>query len=369
MGLRVLITNIELYSRTGTPLYVRDLALELQRQGHRPAVYTLEKGVIARELVAAGIPVADHLRRLDRQPEIIHGHHFVTTRSAVQFYPGVPAIFVCHDHVSPNDRAPFHSRIRRYFGSSRVCVERLIREGVPAGNARLLPNFVDTKRFLPRPPLPAQARRALVFSNYAATETHLPAISDACRRAGLELEVVGAGVGHVVAQPESILGQYDIVFAKAKAAIEAMAVGAAVILCDYRGVGPMVTSAEFDDLRPLNFGFQALRAPLQPESILEQIARYDPQDAARVRDMLRASAGLDQTVQSLVDTYQEVIAEFGGASPDPAEGRTRQPLLQKRLMLKVLRAWGALQPAHRSSIRKLPGFGPIRDKGKRMLFD
>ena len=34
MGLRVLITNIILASRTGTELYVRDLAVELLRRGH-----------------------------------------------------------------------------------------------------------------------------------------------------------------------------------------------------------------------------------------------------------------------------------------------------------------------------------------------
>ena len=52
-----------------------------------------------------------------------------------------------------------------------------------------------------------------------------------------------------MAQPERVLGRYDIVFAKAKAAMEAMAVGAAVVLCDFGGVGPMVTWADFDRLR------------------------------------------------------------------------------------------------------------------------
>ncbi len=367
MGLHVLITNIELWSRTGTPLYVRDLVLELQRQGHLPAAYTLEKGPIARELVAAGIPLTDCLRRLHVQPEIIHGHHCATTLSAVQYYPGVPAIFICHDYTSPNDRTPFHPRIRRYFGVSRVCVERLIRDGVPADNARLLLNFVDTKRFLPRPPLPERARQALVFSNNATPETYLPALSEACRRVGLELDVVGAGVGRLVAQPESILGQYDIVFAKGKAAMEAMAVGTAVILCDYSGMGPMVTSAEFDELRPLNFGSQTLRAPLRPENILHQIARYDPQDAARVRDLLRASASLEQATKHLVDIYREVIEECKSVSPDRSERQIRPWLLRKRLAMKLFGAWGVLQPSQRATLRKLPGFGRVKDRVKRML--
>ena len=40
--------------------------------------------------------------------------------------------------------------------------------------------------------------------------------------------------------------RYDIVFAKARAAIEAMAVGAAVIVCDFDGVGPMVSTENVD---------------------------------------------------------------------------------------------------------------------------
>jgi hypothetical protein len=79
-----------------------------------------------------------------------------------------------------------------------------------------------------------------------------------------------------------LLGQYDVVFAKAKAAMEAMAVGTAVILCDFSGIGPIVTSTRFEELRPLNFGFEALRDPLEPEHLLREIARYDPEDAPDV---------------------------------------------------------------------------------------
>ena len=41
----------------------------------------------------------------------------------------------------------------------------------------------------------------------------------------------------------TLTGDYDLVFAKARCALEAMAVGAAVVLCDTHGLGPMVTSA------------------------------------------------------------------------------------------------------------------------------
>lgn len=364
MGLRILITNIELRSRSGSTLYVYDLALELKRQGHFPAVYTLGKGAVARELENAGIPVADNLRRLAIQPEIIHGHHFPTTLSAVEYFPGVPAIYICHAHDVMVDRAHLHRRIRRYFGVSRVCLEALIKDGVPPDQVQWLPNFVDLGRFRPRPPLPDHPRRALVFSNYAKADNYLPAVIEVCRQADLQLDVVGAGVGNAVDHPEDLLGNYDIVFAKAKAAMEAMAVGTAVILCDTSGVGPMVTALEFNALRPMNFGFQALREAIKPETILRQIARYNAQDAAKVRDLIRADAGLDQAVQNLVGIYRTVIEEQQRDLPALPEKIVVRRMLRYRFLLNFLTTWHQLDPSHRTFLKKLPGVMPVWHKVK-----
>ena len=348
----MLITNIGMWPPSGTVLYVRDLALELKRQGHIPTVFSSTAGDVVDDLRRAGIEVTDNLRGARTTPDMIHGHHHAPTLVALQRWPTVPAIYVCHDHTSPYDRAPIHPSIHRYFGVSGVCVERLIRDGAPEYLTDLLLNFVDTMRFKPRAPLPERPRRALVFSNYAHEGSHLPAVAAACGQAGLELDVVGEGVGRIVTQPEQLLGQYDIVFAKAKAAMEAMAVGTAVILCDYSGVGPMVTSTGFDELRPLNFGFAALRAPLQPEPLLREIARYDAADAAAVRDLVRSTAGLAPAVAALVGTYREVIATAGSS-----ERRARAPGRSFRtpLFLRLYWGWQSASPRLRAILRVLPG--------------
>jgi glycosyltransferase involved in cell wall biosynthesis len=357
MGLRVLITNFASASSApgGTVIYVRDLALELQRLGHTPSVFSSIGGSVADELRATGVFVSDRLSRLDT-PDIIHGHYHAPTLLAVKHWPTVPAIHICHNHLSPHDRTPRHERIRRHFGVSRVCVQRLVDEGVAADRVALLLNFVDTARFLPRLPLPARPRRALVFSNYANEESHLPAVREACLAAGLELDVAGLAVGNVLDEPERVLGSYDIVFAKGKAAIEAMAVGCAVILCDYAGVGPMVTAAEFDWLRDRNFGFEALREPLAPEPIRREIARYDADDAARVRDLIRAHAGLDRAVERLVAIYHEVIAEYRSEPPSRGSRRVDAGAWRERFFLRLYWAWMAIPRQHRERIKRLPGF-------------
>ena len=360
MGLRVLITNIQLWPPSGTVLYVRDLALELQRQGHTPMVFSSTGGSIAEELRDAGVAVTDRLSRLRETPDIIHGHHYAPTLVALRRWPGVPAIFVCHDHASWIDRTPIHPNIRRHFGVSRVCVGRLIDDGVPRDHTDLLLNFVDTERFSPRAPLPERPGRALVFSNYAHEGSQLPAIVEACRQAGIELNVAGAGVGRIVTEPERLLGQCDIVFAKAKAAMEAMAVGTAVVLCDFSGVGPMVTSTLFDELRPLNFGFETLHDPLLPEPLLRQMARYDPEDAARVRDLIRSHAGLVAAVQSLVSIYHAAIAEH---KHDRSRTNSRRPqrwAIRETVFLRLYWRWSSVTPTLREKLKRLPGAQVIK---------
>ena len=309
MALKVLITTLELESYSGLPLYTRDVALELKRQGHLPIIYTLHMGKIAEELIHADILVTDNPANINVQPDIIHGQHRVSTLIAVKQFRQAPALFIVHNHTFWGDEAPLHPRICQYFGVSRVCMDRLLKDGIPEEKISFLSNFVDIARFLPRSPLPSKPGKALIFSNYASEQTHLPAIREACHQISLDLDVVGLQAKYLY-RPEEILGKYDLVFAKAKAAIEAMAVGAAVILCDFSGVGPMVTIKEFDQLRLMNFGFQALTQPLHPQNIIRQIERYDPEDAENVKRLIRSTANLENAVKNLVQNYQTIIQRY-----------------------------------------------------------
>jgi glycosyltransferase involved in cell wall biosynthesis len=351
----ILITNVELDLPSGTTTYVRDLALELQRQGHEPMVYTLRTGVVARELQDAGILVTRHIRKIRRPPDVIHCHHRLTTLNALRRFPAVPAIYVCHDHTHFWDGAVIHPQISRYFGVSQLCVDRLLREGVPP-EVGLLLNSVDVRRFAARARLPASARRALVFSNYAHAGTHLPAVSEACREAGLELDVIGSSSGNSLAHPETALGRYDIVFAKARAALEAMATGAAVVLCDFGGVGPLVTTANFDGLRPLNFGYQSLRDPLAAECVLRQIRRYDPEDAARVSAKVRTGASLEQAVRQLHGIYQNAISGEPGlprGARSSLHSRRALPLWES-IRTSLVAGWLAFPAPVRKVLKQVP---------------
>jgi hypothetical protein len=318
--LRVLITNISFGGRTGTETYTRDLALALRSLGHEPAVYTPRPGKLAGELNGAGIAVSADVGSF-REPDIIHGHHNLPLTVAMLRYPAAPAIFVCHDATAWHDSPPRFARIQHYVAVDFRCRDRLKAEGVAEDRIRVIGNSVDLQRFRPRGPLPKRPKRALLFSNYANENTHLGAVREACRSVGLELDVRGYGVGDVSEKPEAILPDYDVVFAKARCAMEAMACGAAVILCGAEGAGPIVTSDRFDQFRNYNFGRHLLERPLRPEYLSEQIGRYDPADAQRVTELARENLSLSGMTQSWIELYRtmQLAASQHGESEELTE--------------------------------------------------
>jgi len=344
---RVLLTNGALVNRAGSELYLLEVATRLLALGHSPVAYSPRLGPLAAELRAATIPVVDDLAAVAEPPDVIHGQHHLPAMTALLHFPGAPALFVSHGWAPWEEAPPRFPRILRYVAVDYTTRERLVSEaGIPPERVEVVLNFVDLARFQPRGPLPPAPRRALVFSNQASEETYLPAVREACSRLGVELDVAGVAAGRPEARPEALLPGYDLIFAKGRSALEAMAVGAAVVLCDQSGSGPLVTAEGFDRLRPLNFGIRTLREPVTPDVLAREIRRYDPADAAEVSRRVRAEAGLEGPVDRLAVLYEEVIAEHRERGPAPAAGESRaaaaylqwlEPYLQERSRLAAER--------------------------------
>ncbi|WP_447746493.1 glycosyltransferase [Pseudomonas nicosulfuronedens] len=319
--LRILITNNTLAGRAGSELYVRDLALALMRRGHLPVAYSSQLGDVADELRRATIPVIDDLNALNSPPDIIHGQHHLDAVTAMLHFPQVPALYICHGWLPWEEVPPVLPSVGRYLAVDDLCLERLLTTpGISPERCEVLYNFVDLQRFKQRPPLPERPCSALIFSNYAAGQPNLEAIRKACHRAGIEkIDVIGAGMGNAAIEPSQLLGNYDLVFAKARAAIEAMASGCAVIVADQVGLAGMVDSANLAELRRLNFGVRSMqRLPLDEDTLLAQIARYDSQDAQRVSDWIRQDADMERVVDRWLQIYAQLIAESVSSGGPPA---------------------------------------------------
>jgi glycosyltransferase involved in cell wall biosynthesis len=314
---RILITNCWLSTRAGTEQYVRDLSLALLARGYELAVFSPLLGEVADEIRAAGVVVTDDLSTLDDEPDVLHCHHQHEAVAALSRFPDRPGLFVKHGAEAWQEEAPLHPRLRRYVAVDQPCLDRILAAGVPVERTTIVANGVDTVRFLPRDPLPPRPRRALVLSNYASEENYLPAVRAACARMGIELDVVGAAAGTPASRPEELLPGYDLVFGKARAAIEAMAVGCAVVVTDAHGLAGLATHADLPEWRPRNFGWTLMTIPHDVDAICAAIDRYDPNDAARCRDYVRSHWSLDVMVDALVAEYEAVYAGWNPADADP----------------------------------------------------
>jgi glycosyltransferase involved in cell wall biosynthesis len=360
-ALRVLITNRTLTVRGGTQLYTHDLAVGLLARRHRPVVYSPELGEVARALHLASVPVVDDLSSLGDPPDVIHGQSGPETLTALLAFPTAPAIFVCHGWWSWYAAPPRLPRIARYVAVDEACLDRLVfRHGIPGERARVLLNAVDLDRFRPRPPLPDRPRRALVFSNTVSDLTNLNVFRRACRQAGLRLDVVGFAADRPSAAPERLLGAHDVVFAKGRSALEALAVGNAVVVSDAIGMGPMVTAAELDRLRRANFGTRAFVERVTVEALLRELQRYDPRDAQAVSRRIREEADTHHWVDELIALYRQAIDEKPG---DPlAEGPAAAAYLQwmSRRLREESDAALLLPAVHLANrVLALPGLGPV----------
>jgi len=129
---------------------------------------------------------------------------------------------------------------------------------------------------------------------------------------------------------------------KARTALEAMAVGNAVILCDARGLGTLVTSDSVEALRRLNFGLRTLQRPITPETVGAELDRYDAADAARVSTLIREVAGVDLLALQFIALYEELRAHPPAADTAEEQAAVSAYLQKSSAALSAyLEAWSS----------------------------
>lgn len=311
-----MITTLELATRRGVQNVTRDLALGLCEAGHEVCVYTRKRGVVADELSARGVRVEIKIARLVGLTfDVIHSHHPAACSPVFAQFPETPAIFVCHGDASWFDAAVRLSNIVKYAAVSESMAERIAADvDIRRQDVALLLNAVDTKRFLPGPAPQNPPQRALAF---AKNSEHVGVVQAVCAQRGIAVDFVGAAVETQLDDPALAMPGYDLVFASALSAIEAMACLRPTIVCDGRGLAGMVDTARYEAWRPKNFGVAALNGPLSVQRLAQELDRYDPAEAARVGERVRAEAGLGAWIDQCVALYREAMSA-SRATPEEA---------------------------------------------------
>jgi hypothetical protein len=122
------------------------------------------------------------------------------------------------------------------------------------------------------------------------------------------LDEVGSAFGREIDDLHAQLGNYDLVFATARMALEALAVGCAVVVVDGRGLAGLATAATVDAWRVRNFGVSVLTRAVTADAISAEIARYDAADAMKVSERIREVATLSAYLDQVEALHREVAA-------------------------------------------------------------
>ena len=138
-------------------------------------------------------------------------------------------------------------------------------------------------------------------------------------------------------QLENILPRYDIVFATARMALEAAAVGCAVVVADGRGFAGMLRTENLKAWRRLNFGAGLLAAPVTTAALDAAIAAYEAADAAEVCGRLRAEASADDYAAAYLQLYRQAIGE--AVAQDISHAAATAVWLEDLLPSAAPRAW------------------------------
>lgn len=304
--MNILITNLWLHDYAGTEVYVRDLAITLKRIGFQVDVYTPYIGFIGRDMRKMGINVVDSVDDIKNIPNIIHGHHKVVMDVINKFHE-VPVVYFCHSGNLEQEEPVIHPNIKKYVAVDEFCMERLRNKKI--ADAQIIYNWVDTNKLKQKEKINDIPSKALIFSNKFPKEK-VWVIQKACDEMKIQLDFLGSEYGNSNMNPETILGNYDIVFAKAKCAMEAMACGCAVILHDYAGLGEMIVPSNFEHARKYNFGFKLLRpvsASGKMNRIGKEIKRYNAVEVKMVSDRIREEASFDKSLQQIITLYNQIV--------------------------------------------------------------
>lgn len=305
--MHILYTNYDMHNLGGSTLYVCDMALEMKRRGHTVSCFSLRLGRAAEKLMAQGITVTSDLNSL-QQPDVIHAHHPLETRLAAAKFPHTPLVYASLGPTHPLERPnQAHNCITRYIAISEEVRRMLIREeGVIENEVSIVPNFVDLNNFTPQNPINECPRKVLLLTTYFSTEGM---VRGACELAG-NLELKQIGQGELVWNVSDYIEWADVVITSGRGALEAMAMGRAVIVFRLGGSDGLIRPDNFEVSLASNFNGHSLNLNLTVEQLAEHMLGYNLADVETLKETVRSRFATEKVAEKLLEVYETTIEEY-----------------------------------------------------------
>lgn len=319
--MRFVLANRHLLAAGGTEVHFVTVAEHLQRLGHEVLLFAPELGPFADHARRHGLDVHDNLRELPAACDVVLAQDGVVVYDLAQRYPQALMIFrVCGD-VFDFQLPPqldglvdlivvLSDRYRRLAEACAVKVP-VLRLRVP----------IDIDRLAPLGTIRDRPQRAVLLGNYLERDEQ---IREVWSRRGVEVRRVGGDVQTY--EVAAAVADADIVVAKSRAALDAMACGRAVYVYDAFGGDGWVTPENYAALEADNFAGQASDRVIDAVALAEDLGGYRQEMGVVNRDLVLQHHSARDHVIALLSAIGEHAPQ--DRSPAPLREMARLIALQ-----------------------------------------
>lgn len=327
--MRVLCSTAGLVGHGGSESYLVTVGDHLQRLGHDVWLHALELGPAAEDARRLGLRVTGELADVG-EPDVALVQDGAVSLHLAARLPGVPQVFVAHSDVFDLQLPPQVPGVVAAVVTLYDRVDARVAALAHTPPATRLRQPVDVDRFKPLRALPQRPRRAVALGNYVHSE-RLALLRAACTDAGIEFHHVGQhGAVGTTGAPQEVLQEADIVFGKARVAVEAMACGCAVYVYDVGGAEGWVTAERYPVLAADNFGGRRDPVGVSAERLRADLTAYHPAMGLANRDLAVTHHAATQHVAALTDVLRAAAPGSPATPGTPLEELSRLVRLYHR---------------------------------------
>lgn len=273
--MNVALATFAFASPGGSQTYVLTVAEQLQRLGHGVTILVGETGPMSAFATDRGLTVTPDLGALSEPCDALVVQDSVLAYRLADLYPDTPQLFRAASDLYDLQLPPALPGVVSDVVACSERVRRRVRHLALTHRIHRLRQPIDTERFMPTSAPSARPRRALLLGNYLRGR-RLETIQTVLERRGIACQQVGKP-GEVTCAPEQAIWAADLVVAKGRAALEAMACGKPVLVYDQFGGDGWVTAERYEAMEADNFAGLSSPVVLTGQGLDEELAAYDPE--------------------------------------------------------------------------------------------
>jgi hypothetical protein len=214
-------------------------------------------------------------------------------------WPDIPMIFTSHG-ILPEEEIPPPDMDKYIAISEEVVMYHKMM------NVKLIRNFIDIDRFHCVNPIRDKPERLLFISNHTRWRTH-KCIKKACDILKIDFRHLGFETKWRF-NVEDYINEADIVVSLSRGILEAMSCERPVIVYEKRKGDGYIDQRTYQKSRVNNFSGRAFDIKFTPETLIEEILKYNPKDGAINREVILEHHNHIKAV----DTIMEIIEEITG---------------------------------------------------------